>query len=169
MRPPSTISAHRLLSVDLCSLHIDCGWQLVLQADVGMQLAGTNPVPPRLRGKLSGLFLMAQSIGRTIGPVLFATTFAWSISPEARGLPLVDHRLTFTMAACLIGSVAVLGIRTLTTETMTYVADDPLESPYVELSPRPRNASNDATLSPCTEKWGEAESTVTGNRKGDLV
>ena len=36
-----------------------------------------------MRGKLSGVFNMAGSFGRAIGPAGFAVIFSWSISPSA--------------------------------------------------------------------------------------
>lgn len=98
----------------------------VQQIMVGMVLASTNPAPPRLRGKLSGLFLMSQSLGRTIGPVTWGLMYAWSISPSGGGrLPFIDHRFIFTLSAILTAFVAALGCRVLTEESMTHVAEEP--------------------------------------------
>lgn len=95
---------------------------------VGMMLASTSPVPPHLRGKLSGLFLMSQSLGRTIAPVAWATMYAWSVSTSPTGgatIALVDHRFVFNVSALLMTVIGVLSRRTLTAETMTTVADGP--------------------------------------------
>lgn len=95
---------------------------------VGMILASTSPVPPHVRGQLSGLYLMSQSLGRTIGPAAWATMYAWSVSTAPTGgalIPLVDYRFVFNISALLMGVVGVMVRRTLTTETMTIVVDGP--------------------------------------------
>lgn len=108
--------------------------RLLPQVSVGMLLASTNPVPPRLRGKLNGLFLMSQSLGRTIGPVAWALMYAWSISPSGGGnIPLVDHRFIFIVSAMLSVVVVLIGWHSLTEESMTHVVEDPLSGPSMPL------------------------------------
>ncbi|CAM9917810.1 unnamed protein product [Sphacelaria rigidula] len=92
--------------------------------DVGIMLASTNPVPPRLRGKLSGLILMAESVGRTVGPAGWAIMFAWSVSASGKNSPVGGFRFVFTVSAILMGVVAVMGWKALTEESMTHVVED---------------------------------------------
>lgn len=94
------------------------------QMDVGIMLASTNPVPPRLRGKLSGLILMAESVGRTVGPAGWAIMFAWSVSASGKNSPVGGFRFVFTVSAILMGVVAVMGWKALTEESMTHVVED---------------------------------------------
>lgn len=51
---------------------------------LALTVTSTCIVPPHQGGKLGGLFITAESFGRVIGPVIFSTTFAWSISPPAQ-------------------------------------------------------------------------------------
>ena len=46
-------------------------------------VASTSMVPAGMRGKLSGLFSMTENLGRFLGPPVYATAFALSISPSA--------------------------------------------------------------------------------------
>lgn len=86
-------------------------------------MASTNPVPPHLRGKLSGLYLMSHSLGRTIGPACWATMFAWSVSPEGgQTISFVDFRFVFAVSALLIAVVALVATKIFTVESMTTVA-----------------------------------------------
>lgn len=99
-----------------------------------MVLAGTSPVPPRARGKLGGLFATSQSLGKSIGPAVLSPVFAWSISPFARDIPLVDYRFVFTLSALVLGIVGLIGIRTLTPEMMVKVVEGIQAKSAVELS-----------------------------------
>ena len=73
-----------------------------------------------MRGKLSGMFNMASSFGRAIGPAGFAVIFAWSISPSA--YDWVGHEFLFFMAALAMALVSAMAWRTITEETtMTLV------------------------------------------------
>lgn len=93
--------------------------------DVGLVLASTNPAPPSLRGKLSGLYLTCQSLGRTIGPACWAVIFAWSISAPGREISFVDYHLVFNFSAIIMLLVVVLSWNALTEEVMTVVAEEP--------------------------------------------
>lgn len=106
------------------------------QMDVGLVLASTNPAPPSLRGKLSGLYLTMQSLGRTIGPACWAVMFAWSISHPSRNYPCVDFHLVFNFSAFIMLLVVVLSWKVLTEEYMTVVVEDP------PTAPRPRYSSS---------------------------
>lgn len=70
-----------------------------------------------MRGKLAGLFNMAENLGRFSGPIGFATTFAWSVSPSAPSW--VGHRFVFLFAASSMSVVAVLAWGTITHKNMT--------------------------------------------------
>lgn len=96
-----------------------------------------------MRGKLSGLYLTSQSLGRTVGPACWAVIFAWSISTRGGSiLPLVDYHLVFNFSAFIMLLVVVLSWDALTEEVMTVVAEE------VEGSPGPvsgENSPNGAT------------------------
>ncbi|CAM9503102.1 unnamed protein product [Ectocarpus sp. 4 AP-2014] len=85
---------------------------------VGMSLsvASTSIVPSRLRGKLSGLYHMAESSGRFIGAIGFAAMFAWSITPHSTPHAWVDHHFAFYVFALALSVVLVLARRTLTSD-----------------------------------------------------
>lgn len=91
-------------------------------------LAGTNPVPPRLRGRLTGICLAAQNLGRAIGPALFGVAFGWSISDSGRSIPFVDHRFVFVVLGILSAICGVLCLKYLTEELVTRVVNDHSES-----------------------------------------
>ena len=67
-----------------------------------------------MRGKMSGMFNMTESLGRFLGPAGFATVFAWSISPSS--YDWIDHRFVFFAAAITMAIVAVLAWGTITHE-----------------------------------------------------
>lgn len=66
------------------------------------------------RGKLSGLYNMAGSLGRALGPVGVATLFAWSISPSS--YDWVGHKLVFVLDALAMVLVSVLAWGRITHE-----------------------------------------------------
>ena len=53
------------------------------QLNLALMVASTSMVPAGMRGKLSGLFSMTENLGRFLGPPVYATAFALSISPSA--------------------------------------------------------------------------------------
>ncbi|CAM9211125.1 unnamed protein product, partial [Sphacelaria rigidula] len=111
-------SSLRVVSVVVMTILLSCSSAI----SVGMALASTSPVPPHVRGKLSGLFIMSQSLGRATGPMAWATMYAWSVSSSSAGvavMPLVGYRLVFNISALLMGVVALLSHQTLTFNTMT--------------------------------------------------
>ena len=69
-----------------------------------------------MRGKMSGLYNMSGSFGRAIGPVGFATIFAWSISPSA--YDWVGHQFLFFLAALAMVLVTVMAWGSITEENM---------------------------------------------------
>eukprot|EP00904_Undaria_pinnatifida_P002325 jgi/Undpi1/12093/HiC_scaffold_4.g01791.m1 len=84
--------------------------------NLALLIASTSVVPSRLRGRLAGLYNMAESLGRSLGPVGFATVFAWSISDSSYFW--VDHRFMFLAAALSMALVAALAWGTITNEHM---------------------------------------------------
>lgn len=84
---------------------------------LALTVASTSIVPQHLRGKLSGLFMTCESLGRFVGPASFSNVFAWSISPSAPGW--VDFRFVFFLPAAIMAVVVALGWRTFTTEALT--------------------------------------------------
>eukprot|EP00904_Undaria_pinnatifida_P006565 jgi/Undpi1/3038/HiC_scaffold_14.g06414.m1 len=84
--------------------------------NLALVIASTSVVPSRLRGRLAGLYNMAESLGRSLGPVGFATVFAWSISDSSYFW--VDHRFMFLAAALSMALVAALAWGTITNEHM---------------------------------------------------
>ncbi|CAM9674846.1 unnamed protein product, partial [Ectocarpus sp. 6 AP-2014] len=87
---------------------------------LALSLGSTTLVPSRMRGKLGGLYNTAESLGRFCGPVGYATTYAWSVSPstlEAFG-GWVDYHLVFCASALALVVVGVMAWRTLTVENL---------------------------------------------------
>ncbi|CAM9856631.1 unnamed protein product, partial [Ectocarpus sp. 12 AP-2014] len=94
-----------------------CGLAAVTLA---MSVGSTTLVPSRMRGKLGGLYNMAESLGRFLGPAGFAISYAWSVSPSssAAGLDWVNFRFVFWATAVLLAMCAVLAWPTLTAENL---------------------------------------------------
>lgn len=69
-----------------------------------------------MRGKLAGLFNMAENLGRFSGPIGFATTFAWSVSRSSPDW--IGYRLVFLFTAASMSTVAALAWGTITHENM---------------------------------------------------
>lgn len=90
--------------------------RLFEQVNLALLIASTSVVPSRLRGRLAGLYNMAESLGRSLGPVGFATVFAWSISDSSYFW--VDNRFMFLAAALSMALVAALAWGTITNEHM---------------------------------------------------
>lgn len=67
-----------------------------------------------MRGKLSGLYNTAESLGRFSAAVVFPVTYAWSISPS--GFGWVDHRLVFYVFGLALALGTVVAWRTLTAD-----------------------------------------------------
>lgn len=159
-----------ILRVNTCDQSQSNVKRFSLQMWVGMVLASTNPVPPRLRGKLSGLFLMSQSLGRTIGPMAWAVMYTWSISPSGGGsIPLIDHRFIFTISAILSAVAVAMSWSSFTEQSMTHVVEDPLGSPS---PPRPNSrelAALDANSSDSDQSDVEIEPAVVKDRRALLV
>ncbi|CAB1097633.1 unnamed protein product [Ectocarpus sp. CCAP 1310/34] len=87
---------------------------------LALSLGSTTLVPSRMRGKLGGLYNTAESLGRFCGPVGYATTYAWSVSPstlEAFG-GWVDYHFVFYLSALALVVVGVMAWRTLTVENL---------------------------------------------------
>ncbi|CAM9109587.1 unnamed protein product [Ectocarpus sp. 8 AP-2014] len=81
---------------------------------ITLTVASTSIVPSRLRGKLSGLYSSAGSLGRFTSAVGFAVLFAWSISSDNLGL--IDHRFVFYSCALALGVATIVAWRTLPAE-----------------------------------------------------
>lgn len=88
---------------------------------LALTVASTSIVPQAQRGKLGGLFMTAESLGRFLGPASFSSTFAWSISTSAPGW--IDYHFVFYLSAAIIAAVLALGWRTFTLEALTKPAD----------------------------------------------
>eukprot|EP00752_Nemacystus_decipiens_P005353 g4854.t1 len=86
-------------------------------AMLALTVASTTIVPQHQRGKLSGLFMTSESLGRFTGPASFSNVYAWSISPSAPGW--VDHRFVFFLPAAIMAAVLALGWHTFTAETLS--------------------------------------------------
>lgn len=86
------------------------------QVMLALTVASTTIVPQHQRGKLSGLFMTSESLGRFTGPASFSNVYAWSISPSAPGW--VDHRFVFFLPAAIMAAVVALGWHTFTAETL---------------------------------------------------
>lgn len=91
-----------------------------------MAVASTSIVPSCMRGRLSGLYNTAESVGRFTSAVGFAVMFAWSISPHSSTTAklLVDYHFVFYAFALALGGAAVLAQRTLTPDIFSSKQDD---------------------------------------------
>ena len=83
---------------------------------IALTVGVTTIVSGHQRGKLSGLYSTAESLGRCLGPVTYAILFAWSISSSAPGW--VDHRFVFYLCAVVMLGVTALSWSTLTAENL---------------------------------------------------
>lgn len=99
------------------------------QVMLALTVASTNIVPQHQRGKLSGLFMTSESLGRFTGPASFSNVYAWSISPRAPGW--VDHRFVFFLPAAIMAAVVALGWHTFSAKTL---AKSPAPRPRPPLS-----------------------------------
>ena len=81
-------------------------------------VASTNIVPTHHRGKLSGMFNTAESLGRFIGPVAYSTIYALSISRSALEYWWMDHHFVFYVSAALLALLAGPAWRTLTSDIL---------------------------------------------------
>ena len=81
---------------------------------IGSTTLGTSAT----RGKLCGLIITAESFGRFLGPVGFATIYAWSVSPSASASThgLVNHNFAFYLLAAILALCALVSWTTLTAE-----------------------------------------------------
>ena len=71
-----------------------------------LTIATTTVVPRQQRGKFSGLYITAESLGRCMGPASFSTLFAWSIYPSARDW--VDYHFVFILSAVVMAGTLAL-------------------------------------------------------------
>ena len=73
-----------------------------------------------MRGKLGGLFIMAESLGRFLGPAGYAVAYAWSVSPSAHQVfgGWVDYRFVFYASAVIIALAGKLAWGSLTAENL---------------------------------------------------
>lgn len=89
---------------------------ICLQVNLALATSSTTLVPSAMRGKLAGLFNMAENLGRFSGPIGFATMFAWSVSRSSPNW--IGHRLVFFFAAFTMSAVAALAWGTITHKNM---------------------------------------------------
>lgn len=83
-----------------------------------LTIASTSVVETSRRGKLSGLVMTVESLGRFIGPASFSLIYAWSVSPSGARLPLVDYRFVFLLPALAYSIIGLMGCRVLTAEIL---------------------------------------------------
>lgn len=86
------------------------------QVTLALVVASTSMVQASMRGKLGGLYYTTESLGRFIGPMGFATMFAWSISPST--FDWVDHNFVFLMSAIAMVLITILAWGTITDENV---------------------------------------------------
>ncbi|CAN0354461.1 unnamed protein product [Ascophyllum nodosum] len=86
---------------------------------IALAIASTNIVPPHHRGKLSGVYNTAESLGRLIGPVAYSTTYALSISRSALEIAFMDYHFVFYASAALMALLTGLAWRTMTSGILT--------------------------------------------------
>lgn len=103
---------------------------LVEQAGTALILVSANAVPANVRGQFGGLFAVAGSLGRALGPAVLSSLLAWSLhspsSSSANGLggPFVDYHLVFVLEAILMLVVTLLGMKVFTLEALTIPVED---------------------------------------------
>eukprot|EP00752_Nemacystus_decipiens_P006569 g5915.t1 len=98
-------------TLSLCSLSA---------VNLGLTIGSSTLGSSRTRGKLCGLVITAESFGRFVSPAVFATIYAWSISPSGSTSAhrLVDHNFAFYVLAAILAMCALLAWPTLTAEKM---------------------------------------------------
>lgn len=92
-----------------------------LQIVIALSVGTTSIVPSHKRGKLSGLYTTAESLGRFTGPASFAVMYAWSVSSYAPAW--VDYHFVFYLCAGVMAMATVLSWRTLTPEILMKPAE----------------------------------------------
>lgn len=119
-----------------------------------LTVASTNVGSHNQRGKLGGLFITVESIGRFTGPVVFSNMFAWSIS--CNGFSWVDYHFVFYLSAVGMAVVAALGWRSLAVEA-------PKKPPERGAASNPAaiagGDSHDSVNAPCIALRSKAEGT----------
>ncbi|CAN0434045.1 unnamed protein product [Ascophyllum nodosum] len=85
---------------------------------IALSIASTNIVPSHHRGKLSGLYNTAESLGRFIGPVAYSTIYALSISRSALEIVCMDYHFVFYASAALMALLTGLAWRTMTSDIL---------------------------------------------------
>eukprot|EP00752_Nemacystus_decipiens_P004106 g3756.t1 len=88
--------------------------------NLALVIGSTNLVSANMRGKLGGIFNMAESLGRFLGPAGYSITYAWSVSAstlQAYG-GWVDYRFAFYASSVILAVVGKLAWGTLTLENL---------------------------------------------------
>lgn len=67
-----------------------------------------------------GMFTVAETLGRAIGPAAFGSMLAWSVEHNS----MADYHLVFMIQSILMFVVVAIGWRTLTLERMTLPTED---------------------------------------------
>lgn len=89
-----------------------------------------------MRGKFGGIFSMAGSLGRVIGPPTLSSVLAWSLESthaSGGGGRGVDYHLVFVLEAVLMLVIILLGLRSFTLVAMTI----PIENRRATYEPFP--------------------------------
>ena len=85
---------------------------------IALNVASTSIVNADHRGKLAGLYNTSENLGRFVGPVMYSTTYALSISPWTQNHPWMDYHFVFYVTAVMMALLAVVGWKTLTPEVL---------------------------------------------------
>ncbi|CAB1117157.1 unnamed protein product [Ectocarpus sp. CCAP 1310/34] len=99
--------------------------------ETAMNLASANAVPVPMRGKMGGIFAVASSFGRVIGPAGLCTLLAWSLQSSN---VLMDYHAVFVVEMVLMSVMFVLGRNVLTLEALTIPVEDRRGAEYESIS-----------------------------------
>ncbi|CAM9838758.1 unnamed protein product [Ectocarpus sp. 8 AP-2014] len=99
--------------------------------ETAMNLASANAVPVPMRGKIGGIFAVASSFGRVIGPAGLCTLLAWSLQSSNM---LLDYHAVFVVEMVLMSVMFVLGRNVLTLEALTIPIEDRHGADYESIS-----------------------------------
>ncbi|CAN0447881.1 unnamed protein product, partial [Ascophyllum nodosum] len=108
-------STSLFMLVALGGLLVNCSIAAVM---IALNVASTSIVNADHRGKLAGLYNTSESLGRFVGPVMYSTTYALSISPWTQNHPWMDYHFVFYVTAVMMALLAVVGWKTLTPEVL---------------------------------------------------
>lgn len=135
------------------------------QVEIASTLASANAVPAKMRGKFGGVFSMAGSLGRVVGPPTLCSLLAWSLEsnhPSGGRGGGMDYHLVFVLEAILMIVIFLLGLRSFTLVSMTI----PIENRHATYEPFPLVDDRDPAGSDDIAREAIAVPLESGRRRG---